>query len=94
MTPLGRVLSQIPHPGDESIHDTLMVRSPQAKVGSESVLPAAQVSALPTCSAFKTGTFISPLLLRSKPNVHYHFLYEKKRGEKKKNTALDSGKGF
>lgn len=93
MTPLGRVLSQIPHPGDESLHDTLMVRSPQAKVGSESVLPAAQVSALPTWSAFKTGTLISPLLLRSKPNVHYHF-FKKKKKRKKKSTALDSGKGF
>ena len=42
-----------PRPGDESIHDTLMVRSPQAKVGSEFAPSTAQVSALPTWSAFK-----------------------------------------
>lgn len=83
-------LLDTPRPGDEPIRHTLMVRSPQAKVGCESAPSRAQVSALLTWSAFKTGNFTSPLLLKRKPNIHHSFFFFKKR----KSIALNSGERF
>lgn len=92
-----------PHPGDESVHHTLIVRSLQAKVGSESHLLQPRLRVLSAWSAFKTGTFASPLMLIRKLNIHHSSPppqlcppppQNNKKKKKGKHIALNSGKGF